>query len=330
MDMNRRRGRDMDVSDLPEVVQHACRASIRRTLTFYGEDTVDSQMTHDQVRLCGATAEYVYDGYTPLKVGYQAGTRPELEGFAAEALGASSPLKKSTKQIDVAQAPSPVRSSAQPRAAGPHFQRAGRAGERERVLSILRFVRDIPTRRPGGRQAGVSDLFHGGTEEEVIKKCSGMCNEQARVFCVLCQVAGIPSRYVGHYVGGHGVSEAFVEGRWAYFDIRGKYFLKPDGTLASTWDLVRDPSLIDSQPPEVRADILDGYDLQSTRRYFSPVEVTVLTNYFAWERGRYGFGWIWNTPELQARVAEVRKEFPEALSAENVLLMLDGKKAWPT
>jgi exosortase A-associated hydrolase 2 len=44
----------------------------------------------------------------------------------AERFSASSPLKKSTKPFDVAQAPPPVRSSAQPRAAGPHFQRAAR------------------------------------------------------------------------------------------------------------------------------------------------------------------------------------------------------------
>jgi len=165
--------------------------------------------------------------------------------------------------------------------------------------------------------------------DRVIKKGSNMCNEQSRVFCVLCQVAGIPARYVGHSVGGHGVSEAYVENGWAYFDNRGKYFLKSDGSLAGAWDLMQDPQLIDQQPDEVKADLREGYDYDGTRRYFSPVEITAVTNYFVWERDRYGYGWVWNTPALQERVAEVRTEYPEELSAENVLAMVRGEREWP-
>ena len=292
MDLKRYQGRDMDLSDLPKVVQEACRASMRRTVTFYGESTVDAQMTHDQVRLCDATAEYLYSEHTSLDISYERGTRPQLERFAARAT-------------------------------------AGAKTERERALGIMRFVRDLHTLRPGAGTKGVADPFHGGTEEEVIKKGSNMCNEQARVFCVLCQVTGIPARYIGHYVGGHGVMEAFVDGAWAYVDNRGKYFQKENGTLASTWDLIRAPGLIDRQPPEVAADLREGCDYDGTRRYFSPVEVTVVTNYFVWESERFGFGWIWNTPKLRERVAEVRKEFPEELSAARVLAMLKGEKPWP-
>ncbi len=174
------------------------------------------------------------------------------------------------------------------------------------------------------------DPFHGGIEEEVIKKGSSMCNEQSRVFCCLCQVAGIPARYVGHHVGGHGVSEAFVEGAWAYFDNRGKYFLKPDGSLASTWEIWNDLSLIDAQSVSVRADIRPGVTYEPTRVYFSRVEVTSIMNYCVWENARYDYSWVWNTPELRARVVEVRKEFPAELSAENILAMVRGEKPWPT
>ncbi|HUW56287.1 MAG TPA: transglutaminase-like domain-containing protein [Planctomycetota bacterium] len=292
MDLKRYEGHDMFLDDLPEVVRRAWRASIHRTMTFYGEDTVDGQMSHDRFRLCEATADYLYSEHTPLEIGYERGTRPELEKHVETIL-------------------------------------KGVVGEREKVIAILRFVRDLHWFRPDAATKGVADLFHGGTEEEVIKKGSNMCNEQSRVFCVLCQVAGIPARYVGHSVGGHGVSEARVEGGWAYFDNRGKYFVKDDGTLASAWDLIQDPGLIDRQTPEVQADIREGYDYEGTRRYFSPVEITCVTNYFVWERERYGFAWIWNTPELRERVAEVRKEFPEELSAESVLSMLRGERPWP-
>lgn len=283
----------MDLSDLPQLVQRAYTASIHRTVAFYGEDLVDSQMTHDQVRLCEATADYVYSRYTPLELKYQRGQRPELEKLVARLT-------------------------------------VGKTSERERALAVMRCVRDLYKGVPADRAQGASDLFHGGLEEEVIKKNSSMCCEQSRVFCVLCQVAGIPARYIGHYVGGHGVSEAYVEGAWAYFDNRGKYFVKPDGKLASAWDLIRDPSLIERQSPKMTAEFRPGYDYEPTRRYFAPVEVTVAINYFVWDWARFGYDWIWNTPALQERIRIVRKEFPEELSAANVLAMVRGERPWPT
>ena len=273
----------MDLSDLPEVVRRAYAASFHRTVTFYG-DTVDSQMTAGRVRLCGATAEYLYAKHTPLRLRYKRGSRPELEKVVARAT-------------------------------------TGKRSERARVLAILRFVRDLYTLRPGAGDKGAMDPFHGGAEEEVIKKGSNMCNEQSRVFCCLCQIAGIPARYVGHHIGGHGVSEAFVEGAWAYFDNRGKYFVKRDGSLASTWEIWNDLSLIDAQPASVRAEIRPGVTYDTTRVYFSRVEVTSIMNYCVWENARYDYSWVWNTPELRARVALVRKEFPAELSHENILAM---------
>lgn len=292
MNVKRYVGHTMYLGDLPEVVRRAYAASAHRTVAFYGEDTVDTQMTHGRLRLCAETADYVYTKYTPLKIRYRRGTRPELEKLVNRIL-------------------------------------AGLTGERERVLAILRFARDLYKLRPDSGNAGTDDLFHGGLEEEVIKKGSNMCNEQSRVFCVLCQIAGIPARYVGHHVGGHGVSEAFVEGAWAYFDNRGKYFVKPDGKFASAWEIWKNPKLIDEQPTSVKADIRPGCNYDGTRRYFSRVEVTSVMNYFVWESIRYDYGWIWNTPALRARVAEVRKEFPVELSAENVLAMVRGERPWP-
>jgi hypothetical protein len=290
--LKRYKGRHLDLSDMPRVVRRAWDASVHRSLTFYGEGTVDGQMVDDKTRLCEATAEYLYAGHTPLEVRCVRGTRPELE-------------KRLERILD------------------------GKRTDRERALAIMRFVRDLYRLRPQTGEGGADDLFHGGIEEEVIKKGSRMCNEQSRVFCVLSQVAGMPARYIGHMVGGHGVSEVYLEGGWAYFDNRGKYFLKADGGLASAWDLIRDPSLIEKQRPEVTADVLQGYNYDGTRRYFSRVEVTCVANYFVWERDRYGYDWIWNTPELRERVKEVRKEFPEELAAERVLEMVRGERPWP-
>jgi hypothetical protein len=284
-------GQGKHIADLPEIVQRAYHAWHTRVLAYYGQDSVDYQITLNEIRLCEATAEHVYSKFTPTKLKYKRGSRPELEKVLDKVL-------------------------------------AGATGERERVLAIFRFVRDLYKGKPAGFDT-VGDAFHGGTEEEVIKKFSRMCNEQSRVFCVLCQIAGIPARYIGHHIGGHATNEAFVEGRWAYFDNRGKYFVKPDGTLASAWEVWRDLSIIDRQPPEVRREICPDVDYLPTRRYFAPIELIVVSNYFAWDRAKYGYGWIWNTPELRANVTEARKEWPEELSHENVHAMIRGEKPWP-
>lgn len=291
MDVKRYVGRELYLGDMPEIVQRAYRASIGASIAFYG-DTVDAQIMDDQIRLCDETADYVYSEYTPLEVKYQHGSRPELERIIDRILD-------------------------------------GVDDEQDKVLSIMRFVRDLHKLRPDGDRKVGGDLFHGGIEEEVIKKASNMCNEQARVFCVLCQVAGMPARYVGHYIDRHGVSEAYCNGRWAYIDNEGRYFLKPDGTLASVRELKRNPELITTQSPEVLAEDRKRFSLERSEREFCRVEVTVMANYFVWESARYSYDWIWPTPEFHARLKALREQFPEEVDHANVVAMLRGEKPWP-
>ena len=291
MDVKQYIGQELYLGDMPEAVQRAAAISMKNSIAFYG-DTVDGQMIRDQIRLCDETEDYVYSEYTPLEIKYQRGSRPELERI----------LDRILTDSDT---------------------------ERDRVLRILRFVRDLHKLRPGKNTEAAGDLFHGGIEEEVIKKCSNMCNEQARVFCVLCQVAGIPARYVGHYIDRHGVNEAYVEGKWAYFDNEGRYFLTPDGTIAGVRELRRNPELVTTQAPEVVAEARTRFPLERSEREFCRVEVTVMTNYFAWESARYNYDWIWPTDEFHARMNPLRSAFPEELSHENVVAMIRGKRPWP-
>ena len=291
-DMNRYIGRKPYLEDLPEIVQQACRHSIETSIAFYG-DTVDAQIMDDQIRLCAETADYVYSEYTPLDVKYVRGSRPELERIIDRILD-------------------------------------GVTDEQEKVLAIMRFVRDLHKHRPGGKLWAGDDLFHGGTEEEVIKKCSNMCNEQARVFCILCQAAGMPARYVGHYIDRHGVAEAYCNGKWAYIDNEGRYFLKPDGTIASVWELKQQPELVTSQSPEVVAEARKRFGPERSEREFCRIEVTVITNYFAWEHARYNYDWIWPTDDFRARTKPLRTAFPEEVNHANVVAMIRGEKEWPT
>ena len=154
-----------------------------------------------------------------------------------------------------------------------------------------------------------------------------MCNEKSRVMIALCQAAGLPARYVGHHIGGHGVSEAFVDGRWAYFDNRGAFFLlDPESRtaqrgepspLAGTWEIWQDRSLIRRQPPWVTREVLprarrvalrddlviDDPALASEHKYFHPKEGTSVTNYFIWEAARFNYAHAPEDPDYRGKCA---------------------------
>ncbi|MFC1582139.1 transglutaminase family protein [Planctomycetota bacterium] len=183
-------------------------------------------------------------------------------------------------------------------------------GERKTMLALMRWVRDIHKRHTGPYK----EAFHGGTEEEVIKKGSDMCNEMARVLIFLCQICGLPGRFVGHPMGGHGVTEIHVEGGWAYVDDRGKYFEKADGTLASTWDIMQDPSIIDKQPAHVRKDLARTKGLKSTReKFFHPNEITTVANYNIDNCAHYSYEWVWNTPAVHRSTEGIKRELRKAV-----------------
>lgn len=231
--------------------------------------TVDDLVFHrEAVTLCEATMKYLYTEYTPLETGYSPGSRPVLERVVAK-----------------------VTDSAM--------------GEREKALALLAWVRDLPDLQPPAREK-----FHGGTEEEVIEARSSLCGNQARLFAVLAQVAGIPSRIALHYgtpdtrgkmLSGHAVNELYIEGRWAYLDIRGKYFEWPGGRIASTLDLVRFPELTLDQPRRVHAMVREGYALADSLQFFTGRSVTRLCNYFARERERYDFRRFGTVDEEESR-----------------------------
>ncbi|MHC4915867.1 MAG: transglutaminase-like domain-containing protein [Planctomycetota bacterium] len=189
--------------------------------------------------------------------------------------------------------------------------------EFEKFLWLARFVRDLPNKHDWSPMP-----FTGGTEEELIEKGPPMCNEQARLMVILCQVAGLPARYVGHHIGGHGVTEVYIDGRWVYYDIRGKFFFKKDGALASTWEIWQDPEIIDSQPEWVTREVHpkfrpNGDPYLSTRKsFFNPKECTGITNYYVWDAEKYDFthppddpNWLEVSAAPRRRRNAVREKF---------------------
>ncbi len=148
------------------------------------------------------TSRYLYESYTPTAVQYTKGALPLCEKIVAE-------------------------------------YTAGLATNREKALALL--TRAIPERiaHPSIPPYGPDcppDRALG--EEDLLKSGVGWCNEQARVFVRLCQVAGIPARMIFLFYAdrksGHVVSEFYADGRWCMADSSwGCVFPADDGGLMS-------------------------------------------------------------------------------------------------
>jgi hypothetical protein len=181
--------------------------------------------------------------------------------------------------------------------------------EFEKFLWLARFVRDLPDKRNWEPVE-----FTGGTEEELIEKGVQMCNEQARLMVVLCQVAGLPARYVGHHIGGHGVTEVYIDGKWAYYDIRGKFFFDAEEKLASTWEIWQNPAVIDRQPDWVAREVHPRYRpngdpyLTTRKSFFNPKECTGITNYYVWDAEEYDFSHPPDDPNFLELTTPARKK----------------------
>jgi len=148
------------------------------------------------------TAEFLNSRYTRLEVGYQAGTLPTYEKVVAEY---TSDLKT----------------------------------DREKALALLTKalprVFMHPTMPPLGPACRPNRALD---DEALLQSGTGFCNEQARVFVRLCQVAKIPARMVYLFYscgrGGHTVAEFYADSRWAMADASWfSVFPSGDGHLLS-------------------------------------------------------------------------------------------------
>lgn len=237
---------------------------LERIFGWYGDkmDCVDTQIVQSQIIVNAKTAKYLYSEFTPLKIQYQKGSRPELEKLLASIL-----------KPDMT--------------------------DKEKFLAIMRRCRD-------NRDAKNSKVeFDGGTEEEIIKAGKYMCNEISRVFCILCQIAGLPSRVVGVHIAGHMMNEIYLDGKWGWCDTMiGTHAYLPSGKLASWWELMQDPTIIDRQTKEVWKEVrpLQSPELPEFRKiylgaiqerirevYLHPLEAPGIGNYFVQDHAKYDY-----------------------------------------
>ena len=125
----------------------------------------------------------------------------------------------------------------------------------------------------------------GGIEEEIIERGSDWCTDLARVGCVLCQVAGFPSRLViladtEKAYGGHVIIEVYRAGFWGAVDTTTDVvYRRPGDKPASTWELMNDPQLIERH-------WRDESTLYTKAGRF---RAAALTNYFVWRRKDYDY-----------------------------------------
>jgi hypothetical protein len=220
----------------------------------YGEG-VEFQLRREQVILCPQTVDYLYSKFTPSVVKYVKGSRPELE-----------------KEVNTAI--------------------ANCKKNQEKALALMRFCRDL--KEKDTIKWGQGYVF-GGTEEYIIEEGSDICECLGRLYVALCEIAGLPARIVMHDIGGHITAEVNIDGSWGYIDPKtGLYFLKKDNTLASTWEVWTNPSLMHTQSDAVKADLKDkpGWEEKIKKcedQYFNIKEVIGFENYTLSDCSKYNY-----------------------------------------
>ncbi len=188
--------------------------------------------------------------------------------------------------------------------------------QQQKALALMRYVRNI-YRNPSDPGA----IQFGGTEEQLIARGDGLCEGVSRLLVGLAETVGMPGRIIIHIIGGHLVAEILVNGKWGYIDSRsGLYFLKPDGTLASAWEIYRDPALLGSQSEAVVNDVSPRWryaDLitQLRNEYFHPKELLGVVNYSLESKNDYNFP-IYSMKEVRARgLTELSAAYRKATEA---------------
>lgn len=165
-----------------------------------------------------------------------------------------------------------------------HIGGASTAGSEDAVEHVAAFTAGLQEKVAG---QGLDELVLGGTEEQIIDRGSDWCTDVARVGCVLCQIAGFPSRLVNLFdtsqaYSGHVIIETYRNGRWGAIDTATwVVYRHEDGRPASTWELMNEPDLIDWNRRRHRG----AYT--STREQFAGAAISY---YIVWDSARYDYG----------------------------------------
>jgi len=235
---------------------------------YYLPGTVDCMLDLEATPVTSRNRRRIYSSFTPTTVQYKKGSRPFFERILDKIL---------TEDM----------------------------GEWERFATIGRWVTTREGWPPRSKRLP-RGKFHGGTEEVIVKKGGGQCNETARLLTTALNVAGIPARQIGHWNAcfrkrgkrvGHMTNEAHVNGNWIYIDATRGLMVPRGRGWASAWDLRNQPDLIrqcpdeflrgyrnELSPAKMREFLLNNFDAETT--------LLTVTNYSIDERDRYNYDYF--------------------------------------
>ena len=218
----------------------------------YG-DNVEWQRLAHQILLCDETRDYLYQVPGPVK--YVKGTRPVLEAEVARVI-------------------------------------LGCNTDRERVLAILCFIRDLYLHN--GKEIPKELQFYGGTEEVLIAKGENLCECVGRLMVGLCEIIGLPGRIVMH-IKGHITCEIFLEGKWCYFDPRaGLFYVDENNNFLSIAELIDNREYMLNQPEWVKPYVSKQFTFEQRRdknyNYFmTKTEINCFQYYSLMDAPMYNF-----------------------------------------
>ncbi len=159
---------------------------------------IDRYQANQFVNHLPQTAEFIYTQYTPLEAGYMRGTLPMYEKIVAQ---------YTTEDMT----------------------------DTEKALALLHNAMPDRFRHPsmpplGKKVAADRNLM----DEELLATGSGWCNEQARVFIRLCQVAGMQGRMIHLFGQNHTIAEFYADGQWVMADASNMFVARDtNGKLLS-------------------------------------------------------------------------------------------------
>ncbi len=262
----------------------------------YPPGTADWDQKDRQVLLNEETVDYLYTAFTPLTLSYIPGSRPVLERIVNRII------------------------------------KPGMT-ERERVLAIIKYCHhDFRDEWPSVLPKDVMVL--NASEEELLKLNGGQCEDRSRLLCCLCQVAGIPARFLASYIrylpeenyrtaSGHALVEIYLEGGWAFFDsLRDWWCYRDDGRVASFWDYIVNPDIIknhaDTNPVFENCDVKPDVWTWFHDTFLNPASVLSITNYSASDYWRYDWKWKLSGKDAEdfQRRQKIKKENRRKLLAE--------------
>ena len=148
------------------------------------------------------TADYLYSEYTPTTIDYPRGLLPSYENAVAPLLSEGGSQTELLERL---------------------------------MLGPVLELTPHPTVPPYGPRVPANRNLD---DEALLASGSAWCNEQARVFTRMCQMAGIPARMIFLFFGngknGHTIAEAYADGQWIMADASWMVVFRDEAGTAMT------------------------------------------------------------------------------------------------